>query len=199
MSAESVCQFAQSVLSNKATQRELQKVMNDLASSVAEIGQNDGCQITVQDVGQFLMTTFFPDGSTPDSPVYERRQWLPIIQGMLTQLKVSNPDNKMFQTMSFDNVDDESGELKSLLDAVRNQNATPAAATPAPAVAAAAVAAAAPAIPAPPAVDAFEPEESYFEDNQSNVAQELAAAQQRIAEMEGAMQTQPDKPFWKVW
>ena len=187
MSAETAKQFAQIVLSSKAAQRELQKVMNDLASSVVEIGKREGCEITVQDVGQFLLTTFFPDGSTPDSPVYERRQWLPIMQEMLTQLRVSNPDHQMFQTMSFEGLNDESGELQELLKAARSQQESKSQATPVPAV------------PTAPAVEAFEPDESYFDDSSNSVDKELAAAQQRIAEMEGALEAKTDKPFWKVW
>lgn len=189
MSRDAVFLFANTLLKDSGAQRDLQTAVNDFASGLVDVGSKRGFDFSVEEIGEFLTTTFFPDGSTPDNPAADRRQWAPIIQTMLTELRVSNPDHQMFQTMAFDSLDDD-GDLKALLEqAKQGQAQKAAAATPAPAAT----------VPPEPQVEAFEPEDSYF-DAQSSTERELEEAKRRLAEMESQQEAAAaNKPFWKVW
>ena len=185
MSRDAVFLFANTLLKDSGAQRDLQTAVNDFASGLVDVGSKRGFDFSVEEIGEFLTATFFPDGSTPDNPAADRRQWAPIIQKMLTELRVSNPDHQMFQTMAFDSLDDD-GDLKALLEQAKQ---TQKAAAPAPVAKA----------PAEPQVDAFEPEDSYF-DAQSSTEKELEEAKRRLAEMESQQEAAAaNKPFWKVW
>ena len=131
MAESSVAQFAAQILESPALQRRLQTICNDLAAAIADAGAEQGHTISVEDVGQFLSETFYPDGSTPASPACDRRTWNPVLQKMLQNLKVTNANHQMFQTMSLDSMDDEG---KSLLTEALKQagKGSPAAAPAAP-------------------------------------------------------------------
>ncbi|MFK7821785.1 MAG: hypothetical protein AB8G99_23950 [Planctomycetaceae bacterium] len=183
MSRESVIQFANTLLRDGGA-RDLQNAVNDFASSLVDAGQKRGFEFSVEELGEFLSATFFPDGATPESPEYDRRQWASVIQKVLTDLRVSNPDHKMFQTMSFDSTDGGDAHLRELLEQAAKNQAAEDAASPVTK-------------PAQPAVDAFEPEDTYF-DATSASADELMEARKRM-QAEGEGREQGSKPFWKVW
>ncbi len=219
MAQEALIRFAETLMRDNAGQRTLQNVLNDLAAALVEAGKTHGCEFSVEDVGGFLTTTFYPDGSTPAGPVYDRKQWSPVLQGMLQQLKVSNPDHQMFQTMSLDMLGaDEQAVLQSALQAASagrkaaEPEVTPAAPTPAPQPAPAAPRQesqpAAPAAPAPQPVaeeshDVFEPDEAYGAENpgDSAVNAQLEEAHRRIQAMEQELSGASGQSSWwkKLW
>lgn len=178
MSKESITQFANGLLTDAVGQRDLQNAVNEFASSLVDAGQKRGFEFTIEELGAFLSQTFFPDGSTPETRADDRREWAPALEQALGNLRVSNPDHKMFQTMSFDSVDNDVRELME--QAAQSQAAAPAKA----------------ATPAAAEVDAFEPEDSYFDKSTAQLT-EIEEARRRLqAEESGANK---EKPFWKVW
>lgn len=215
MAQEAFVRFAQTLMRDPAGQRTLQNVMNDLAAALVEAGKTHGFEFSVEDVGGFLTTTFFPDGSTPAEAVYDRKQWTPVLQGMLQQLKVSNPDHQMFQTMSLDMLGaDEQAVLQAALQTAAagrkpaEQPETPAPATPAPVAERPEPQPASPATPAPaPAAeenhDVFEPEEAYGADAPADnaVNAQLEEAHRRIEAMEQELSGSSGQSSWwkKIW
>ncbi len=182
MSRESVTQFANALLTDESVQRDLQNAVNDFASSLVDAGQKRGYEFSVEELGSLLPGTFFSDGSTPETPAHDRRQWAPVIQKVLCSLKVSNPDHKMFQTMTFDSVGGSDDHLRELLaQAAQNKQ------DQAPEPVAAKVEA---------DVDAFEPEDTYFDATTASLS-EIEEARRRMQADEASPHL--DKPFWKVW
>lgn len=181
MSRESVSRFANELLGGAAGQRDLQSAVNDFASSLVDAGQKRGFEFTVEELGAFLTQVFVPDGSSPETPAHDRRSWMPVITKLLSELRVSNPDHKMFQTMTFDSVGGQDGLEELLAQAASNQ---------------AAQAAPAAEEPATPAVDSFEPEDSYYEATTAS-EKDVEAARQQLRNESGGSQS--NKPFWKVW
>lgn len=183
MSKESLRQFANSLLSDSGAQRDLQNAVNDFASSLVDAGQSRGFEFTVEELGTFLAQTFFPDGSTPETPADDRREWASVIQKVLGNLRVSNPDHQMFQTMSFDSAGGDEHLRELLEQAAQNQQNS---------------ASAKPTVPTPtPDVAAFEPEDTYF-DGSTATDQDVQDARRRMQD-EGAKGDDASKPFWKVW
>lgn len=202
MSKDALLRFGERLLSNQAQQREFQTVINDLAAAIVDAGKRQGCEFTVQELGEFLNETFFPDGSTPERPVNDKKQWAPVFRGFLQQIKVSNPNHQMFQTMSLDTMEAE--EKDALEDLLRAAAAKKEGGRTGAAPASADAPAGPWGTPAPPSdepqEEAFEPDESYMLQLDDETARKLAAAEERLKQMEGHLEnSSSNSSWWKIW
>lgn len=97
-------------------QSELQGGLNELLTAVVEIGRSQGANFSVQELGEYLARHLFPDEICEIDPLNR------ISAGMLHRVKIEDPNNRMFKTMSVGSLDGGlSPEVQAAVDAARHK------------------------------------------------------------------------------
>ena len=115
MSYSDAIRFGLDLPQKPRLQSELQEALNECVTQLVEIARANGTDISVRDAGEYISQHLFPD---PD-PAPDDRLNL-VFSGMLKRVKVQDPNNRMFKTMSVGTMDGEvSPEIQAAIEATK--------------------------------------------------------------------------------